>query len=280
MTRKNYTYMTYLSSDNYLTGVLALNFQLKKLKCKYPLTVLLTNNLKKETISLIEQNKIRYISTEDLKISQDILDNNNKAGNSNWNRTFGKLKIFGLIQFDKIVFLDSDMLILKNLDDLFEKKNLSSVISGTKFPGNENWSKTLNSGLMVIVPKYGEDNRLIGLIGKGDLKNRGGDQGVIHAAYPNWPKEFSLHLSESYNLLAPYESYYLNKDLLKHKDIKVIHYIGGIKPWNMNYIRKLRHNFGLIYRSLKVNHSFKGLGYTLKDFNYYYRICKKISINK
>lgn len=273
---ENMTYMTYLSSDNYLIGVLALNFQLKKLKSRYPLTILLTKNLSTETMNKVKKSNIKYIFTEDLKISQSIIDNNIKAGNPNWNKTFGKLKIFGLTKFNKIVFLDSDMLILQNLDSLFQKENMSSVIAGTRYPGNENWSKTLNSGLIVVVPKVGEDKRLINLIGKGDLKDRGGDQGVIHLAYPNWPKQKSLHLDESYNLLAPYESYYLNKGLIKHRDIKVLHFIGKNKPWNMSYIKKQKHNLGLIFRSLKVNHSFKGLGYTLKDFDYYYNICHKI----
>ena len=222
---------------------------------------------------------MKYILSSKPSISSKIINNNKKNGNSNWNNTFGKLGIFGMIKFNKIVYLDSDMLIRKNIDNLFKKEHLSSVIAGTKFPGNENWSQTLNSGLMVIVPKKNEDKRLFSLIGKGDLKDVGGDQGVIHTAYPNWTKKKSLHLDESYNLLAPYESYYLCQGLINHNNLKVVHYIGSNKPWTMNNFKKNKRIIGLIYRSLKVNHSFKGLNYTLADFIYYYNLCKKLKKN-
>lgn len=275
----DYAYVTYLGSDNYLTGVLALNYQLTKYQCKYPLVVLVTQNLADRTMKILHQKNMSTILVDQLNISSEIILNNRKKGLDNWNRTFEKLKLFGLTKYKKIVYLDADMLILGNLDKLFKKDNLTAVISGTKYPGNENWTQTLNSGLMVIVPEIDEDKRLFDLIGQGDMKNAGGDQGVIHAAYPEWPQQKNLHLSEEYNLLAPYESYYLAKGLINHKNLKVIHYIGPRKPWGLTESEKNKYILRQFGKGLIVNHSVKGLRNTINDFKYYYKLCKKIQNN-
>ncbi len=276
---KNYSYITYLGSDDYLIGVLALNYQLKKYKSKYPLVVLTSHELSENTIDIIKEKGLCFMFVDKIKLSEQIIYNNKKMGVDNWNKTFEKLKLFGLISFKKIVYLDADMLILNNLDHLFNEKNLSSVISGTKYPGNEDWPQTLNSGLIVIVPKKNEDKRLISLIGKGDMKNAGGDQGVIHAAYPNWPEQKELHLSENYNLLAPYESYYLSKGIIDHSNLNIVHYIGSPKPWNFSFTRKNKYILREIYKAIFKNHSIKGIKYTINDFLYYYSLCKKIKQN-
>lgn len=39
-----------------------------------------------------------------------------------------------------------------NIDELFDKPNMSAVVAGKSFPGNESWEE-LNSGVMVIEPK-------------------------------------------------------------------------------------------------------------------------------
>lgn len=272
----NCAYVTYLGSDNYLIGILALRYQLKKYQCHYPLIVLITPNLSDETIKILDRNNISTILIDQIELSSTIISNNKKNGTDNWNRTFEKLKLFSLKGYEKIVYLDADMLVLDNLDNLFKKDNLSAVISGTKYPGNENWSQTLNSGLMVIVPKVGEDKRLYDLIGKGDMKDAGGDQGVIHVAYPDWPKNKKLHLGEEYNLLAPYESYYLAKGIVEYKSLKVIHYIGLRKPWVLTSIEKDKYILREIIKGLIINHSFKGLKNTIADFKYYYKLCRML----
>lgn len=48
--------------------------------------------------------------------------NKQKLQNRPWfNTTFSKLHVFGLTEFDKIVYLDADLLLLSNIDELFDK---------------------------------------------------------------------------------------------------------------------------------------------------------------
>lgn len=275
----NYTYMSFLGTDDYLIGILALKKQLDAVKSKYPFVVLVSDQISNNSKKILDKYHITYISKDQYIPSESIKKYNQSFGMPQWSNTFGKLYIFGMTQFDKIVYVDADMLIKKNIDELFQKENLSSVIAGTRYPGNEDWSQTLNSGLMVIVPKKDEDRRLFKLIDREDHKKGLGDQDVLHIAYPNWIQAQQLHLGEEYNLLAPYESYYLAKGLVKYENLKVIHYIGPTKPWMISYILKLKHMLGIVVYGMQTKSSFISIKYSLKDYRDYYSLCNKIKSN-
>jgi len=68
-----------------------------------------------------------------------------------WHDCWTKFHIFNLIQFDKIIFLDADLLILKNLDHLFDKPHMTAALDGEYFGLWEGWPH-FNSGCMVIEP--------------------------------------------------------------------------------------------------------------------------------
>ena len=192
-------YMTLLGSDNYLVGTLALVQSLKSVKSKYPIIVIVTDNVSNESLQVLKNKHIDFVKIGKVNISNKVIEDNKKQGYSNWSNTFSKLVIFGQTQYEKIVFLDSDMLILKNVDDLFNKDSLSAVVAGKSYPGNSDW-KDLNSGTMVIVPKTGEDKRLLDLVENNNLSGKFGDQDIIQLGYPNWKKETHLELGEEYNL--------------------------------------------------------------------------------
>lgn len=271
------SYITYLSSDDYLVGVLTLEKQLSDLGASYPLSVLISDNISNKTIYALKKNNINLLTIDNnIEINTDIVKSNEKFGMPQWSNTFGKLHIFSLTQFKKLVYLDSDMLIKHNLDHLFDEPHLASVISGTKYPGNEAWSPTLNSGLMVIEPKKNEDNRLFEILNNLTSIKQCGDQDIIHMGYPDWPKHKELHLDEGYNLIANYESYYLAKGLLSKNKVAVIHYTGKIKPWMMNKLYFLKCQLGLIKRSIKVNKTVRGIIPSFKDQYQYFKLCQKV----
>lgn len=267
-------YMTYLGTEDYLIGVLALNASLKKVNSKYPLYVLLNNkiasnvksHLIKENINIVEINK-------SFTIPSKVVKNNYKLNYEQWNNTFQKLFIFGMTRFDKIVFLDSDLFIKKNIDELFDENNLAAVVAGKSYPGNEKW-KELNSGVIVITPRTNEDKKLLSLISSLSYKEGMGDQDVIHAAYPFWPNQ-RLKLDECYNIFSGYESYYID-NVCSYEKIKIIHYAGHIKPWNMTYLEKFRFIMSIIKKSVITRTSIKSFYLTIKDFNTYLHLCKKV----
>lgn len=233
-------YVTLLSNENYLKGTVLLNRSLRKVGAKYPLYCLLSVHVDKRLEKQLQEEGIPVIWLN--ASSVDISANKENATFSHWNYTFDKLQIWGLIQFEKIVFLDSDMLVLKNIDELFESHPFSAVSAGSSFPGNENWKGFLNSGLMVVQPDLNVEAALLQLVPEViDRYSRNGqmvgDQDVIKSYCSDWSCQSSLQLGEEYNMFADYLTYYIKHlgytmtDDAGKVPIAVIHFIGKLKPW-------------------------------------------------
>lgn len=59
--------------------------------------------------------------------------------------TYTKLNAWRLTQFDKCVFLDADTLVLRNVDELFDRPEMSAA-------PDIGWPDCFNSGVFVFVP--------------------------------------------------------------------------------------------------------------------------------
>ena len=235
--KMNYSFITILSSDAYLPGVLALAHSLKQVKTKYPFNVLIPSDVEITLKKKLTQAGLSVITAQNLVLDADLADKNKRPY---WNKTFFKLRLFELTSFDKIVYLDSDMIVLQNIDDLFEKAHMSATVAG-KCERSE-WTK-LNSGLMVIEPNLQEAERIrknIRPTCESLLETIGayGDQDVIQFSYPNWQDDKNLLLDECYNVMSCVINSYCNRYGLD--SIKVFHYAGGIKPWQYDKFQLLK----------------------------------------
>jgi alpha-N-acetylglucosamine transferase len=231
----NYSYIAVLSNDPYFPGLCALNYSLKKVKSKYPLSVVVPESMPRETQQSISDLNIQVIPMPDIVVDDALLAKNPEA---RWNTTLFKLSIFNLTQFDKLVFLDLDMIIMGNIDELFDKPHMSAVAAGKCiFP---EW-KQLNSGLMVIEPNREAYEGILSVCGAAceDRLSRGlgfGDQNAINYYYKDWPNQTELGLSEIYNCM----SVCVKKLTAIHgfDNIKVMHFVDRVKPWQYTF-RKL-----------------------------------------
>lgn len=232
-----YSYISILTTDNYLFGALVLWKSLLDTKPKYPFHLLVSPNLSEQTYFLLEKSGIPIIRITPIK--NPIL--NDPKDRRYYN--YSKLNMWNMTQFDKIVYLDADMLIMHNIDELFEKKNLSSTNSGGWLPGKKDW-KQLNSGLIVLEPSENIFNHMKSQVGIIEKEKGKGDQAFLHQYYNDWPDKTELHLPHVYNvfdcLIDGYKKnfgYYLdeviqyNNDKYDEKRIKVVHYVGQHKPW-------------------------------------------------
>lgn len=263
---KNNAFVTVLSTDSYLPGVLALFESLKRTNSKInTFAVVINENIQEDTKKRLQKEGYRVILKESIAIPESIQVKNSMLSTSNWNNSFDKFNLFGLDEFDKIVYLDSDMYVNKNIDELFDKPNMSAVVAGKSCPGNEFW-KELNSGIMVIEPKKEVVQELVNKMlemskprikvspkrtsnkmwkttrkptVQGVFKNlfkyvQGkGDQDVIESYY-NWKDNPHLELDEKYNVFSYYTDYYINKLGYSKDDLSVIHFIGAKKPWMLS----------------------------------------------
>lgn len=234
----NYSYVTVMSTENYLLGLLTMYESLKQTKTKYPLTVIVNEEISNKTINILKNNGITVIVKPKFKVDREIIDKNDSSKFSHWSNTFDKLYIFELTQFDKIIYIDSDMLVLKNLDHLFEKPNLSAVVAGNFYPGNGDWVK-LNSGLMVIKPEAGILSKFVSIMKQ--MKDRPellGDQNIIQEYAPNWEFQKELHLGHEYNLFFSHLEYYIHELNHSLSEIAIVHFITKEKPWLLNEEQK------------------------------------------
>jgi glycogenin len=235
---KSFSYLTVLSTDDYLPGVLVLHRSLLEQDVKYPLHVMVTAGVSSECELVLAQHGIGIIRVDkQFNLPPEIQQQNLRSNLSHWNNTLDKLYMFNLVQFDKVVYLDCDMLVLENLDVLFNHPHMSAVVAGKHYPGNQEWN-TLNSGLLVFEPQVGLADNIVGILPEVlKTKNVFGDQDLIQEFYSDWPSHDELRLDDKYNIFYNYLPHYIRN--LGYKinqpshdfNIAVIHFAGPVKPW-------------------------------------------------
>lgn len=118
-------FITLLSSRNYIESILILNESFKKVKSVYSLVCAVVNDIyTKELYNLLTKNNIIVERVDRLAYSyQTRIKNINKPVLN----TASKIEIFRLTKYKKLCYIDSDILVVKNIDDLLERKSGSMV---------------------------------------------------------------------------------------------------------------------------------------------------------
>jgi alpha-N-acetylglucosamine transferase len=218
MKAKKYSYVTILS-DNYLKGALALNQSIKD-HCNYPLLVLCYNTTEK-TRKLLEENGVQY---KMVNMITSPLESEKYRG------VYTKLMVFNLLEYDLVVFIDSDTIILKSPDDIFQKDSelrSTRMLGATALHGNELKDDEFSPGFMVIKPSA---EVFADLMAKKDNTPTydGGDQGFLNKYFFN-------------NWYRIPDEYHVTKRIFKHHqakwyemlgNIRILHFPGA-KPWNI-----------------------------------------------
>ncbi len=75
---ENYSYISLLTNDTYIYGILLLNESLKKVKSKYPLNILITEDVSEASREILNQFNISYQEVEKCSMSQGLYDHNYK----------------------------------------------------------------------------------------------------------------------------------------------------------------------------------------------------------
>eukprot|EP00931_Biecheleriopsis_adriatica_P061617 TRINITY_DN37053_c0_g1_i1.p1 TRINITY_DN37053_c0_g1~~TRINITY_DN37053_c0_g1_i1.p1 ORF type:complete len:361 (-),score=55.30 TRINITY_DN37053_c0_g1_i1:516-1598(-) len=176
---------------SYIWPVLPTARALQKMKSKYPL-VLITDTDTMPDGSSVNQTlkKLNAYSLPAISVPcpDRIASFFRKAY---WRYAWQKLQIWRLTQFDKIIWLDSDSTITRDLDWLFERQGL--------WMQRDNWNCTdefrgnaFCSGMMLLEPS---EEKYKGLVEYSDTAKdtRMGDQGLIAEYYSKVRKE-DVHL--------------------------------------------------------------------------------------
>uniref|UniRef100_H2ZQR1 glycogenin glucosyltransferase n=1 Tax=Ciona savignyi TaxID=51511 RepID=H2ZQR1_CIOSA len=219
-------FVTLVTNDLYCDGALVVAQSLRSHGTKKDIVVLTTPHVSAACRS-------RLAVLFDHVVLVNILDSNDSAHLALLHRpelgvTFTKIHCWSLTQYSKCVFLDADTLLLTNVDELFERNELSAA-------PDSGWPDMFNSGVFVFKPSMHTFQELIQLAdNQGSFD--GGDQGLLNTYFSEWStSDSSKRLSFLYNMHST--STYSYSPAFKQfgKDTKIVHFIGNPKPWNHKY---------------------------------------------
>ncbi|KAJ1385110.1 Nucleotide-diphospho-sugar transferase [Sesbania bispinosa] len=226
-------YVTLLYGDEFLLGVRVLGKSIRNTRSNKDMVVLVSDGVSDYAKNLLQADG--WIVE---KIS--LLANPNRVRPKRFWGVYTKLKIFNMTNYKKVVYLDADTIVVKNIDDLFKCG---------KFCANLKHSERLNSGVMVVEPSETVFNDMMRKI-KTTASYTGGDQGFLNSYYSGFPNAHvfepnlapevlkSRPIPEMERLSTLYNAdvglYMLaNKWMVDENELRVIHYtLGPLKPWD------------------------------------------------
>lgn len=237
---KNYAYITLLTNDDFLTGVKLLKHSLNEVCSEYPLICMVTDAVSEKSTLQLEKHGITVTHVSRIEMPEELARHNsliNSAQADVWKDTFTKYHMFHFMEYDKLIFVDADIYIMKNTDHLFECPHMTAALDGEGFNIWPVWPH-FNSGFMVIEPNEDLFVSLIDYVNTLDVSKCDGlvaDQEVLNKYYSDWPLYDELHLDKYHNLFAPYftDDYTGVDDATKRDllDNAVFYHFIGKKPW-------------------------------------------------
>ncbi|GBE77924.1 nucleotide-diphospho-sugar transferase [Sparassis latifolia] len=111
-------YATLLTNPTYLAGALVLHHCLVSVGSKYPLVVMVTPSFPQEAREVIRKRGIMLRDIDHLNPEKDV--HHLSDHDARFSDTWTKLRCFELEEYDRLVMLDSDMIIMRNMDELMD----------------------------------------------------------------------------------------------------------------------------------------------------------------
>ncbi|KAL1006263.1 hypothetical protein UPYG_G00069900 [Umbra pygmaea] len=223
---KDQAFVTLATNDNYARGAMVLGTSLRNRNTTRQLVVMIGPKVSDPSKSVLEKifDEVRLV---------DVLDSGDSAHLALMKRpelgvTFTKLHCWTLTHYSKCVFMDADTLVLQNIDELFDRGELSA----SPDPG---WPDCFNSGVFVFQPSNETYGKLLEYCTEHGSFD-GGDQGILNGYFSNWATaDISKHLPFIYNLSSIAIYTYLPAFKQYGSNAKVVHFLGKNKPWNYTY---------------------------------------------
>ncbi|PLW29250.1 hypothetical protein PCANC_15748 [Puccinia coronata f. sp. avenae] len=255
-------FVTVLTSDSYLPGSLVTAYSIKENEeastRKHDLVCLVTlDSVSVQSIKALRQIYDLVISVEEIR-SGNSENELNLLGRQDLSYTVTKIHIWRLTQYEKVIYLDSDTLLLRAISHLFQ---LASPFSACPDIG---WPDCFNSGLMVISPNEQTFEKLFKhFLSQGSWD--GADQGLLNDYFaepsggdpPPGGSDVQSHgwnrLSFIYNVTP--SAYYTYAPAYKRYGDKIamIHFIGRDKPWHLINRRRYRNAYAPNHQSEHLN---------------------------
>lgn len=231
-----YAYVTVLYGNNiYLTGALVLGYSLMKTNTPHDRIIMITPDVSTEYISYLKEIYTHIIPIDYLRANENIF----LEKNTRFIDVFTKLQCLTLIDYAKIIMLDLDMIIAKNIDHLFELNSPAACIKkydvkyGRKIPsklicrGNK-LVGSINAGLMLLEPSLTEYESIVEDISKNEqiFSFKYPEQDYLSLRYCDQWTSIPFNYNFQFGLTKRVR-------IMRYKihAIYVIHYSSSYKPW-------------------------------------------------
>ena len=109
-------WVTLLTQPNYLVGVRTLRASLAAVRSRYPLVVMVTDGIDEQSRQLLADDGCVVREVEPLRPTGGLPGS---YANARFAEVWTKLAVWRLTEFERVVFLDADMLVIRNMDELF-----------------------------------------------------------------------------------------------------------------------------------------------------------------
>ncbi|XP_068928958.1 glycogenin-2 isoform X2 [Petaurus breviceps papuanus] len=222
-------FVTLATNDVYCQGALVLGQSLKNHRLTRKLVILITSQ-----VSGLLRDVLYKVFDEVIEVNLEDSDDYIHLAllkRPELGVTFTKLHCWTLIHYSKCVFMDADTLVLCNIDELFDREELSAA-------PDSGWPDCFNSGVFVFRPSLETHSLLMQhAVEHGSFD--GADQGLLNSFFSNWAtSDIHKHLPFLYNLSS--STIYTYKPAFNKfgSDAKVVHFLGPSKPWHYKYNRQ------------------------------------------
>jgi hypothetical protein len=166
--QQNHAWVTvvYGSSPTYFLGALVLGHTLRKSGTNKDLVLLHTDDVSPLYVDALRRYwipvRVDYISEKNgYRVSRSMFRD---SINTRFKDVFTKLRVFELVQYDKVCLLDNDLLIRQNADDIFDLtppaamiRGKTSIMHGARVSSKYFWrgqkqNSGINAGVMLVSP--------------------------------------------------------------------------------------------------------------------------------
>lgn len=238
--RSRNAYVTLLTNDPYLPGAEALVRSLRLSGTQADIVILHTEGVASAKLATLEDLGARLIQTSLLDVSEEFRTTHrrdNLHGVAPFTKgrkpdfhtplaNFCKLRLWQLTEYERIVFLDADALVIQNIDVLFGYPEFSAAPN--VYESLSDFHR-LNSGVFVAQPSEATFEAMLAALDQPGIFWKRTDQTFLQSYFPDWhglPIFFNLLQYVWFNL----------PELWDWNSVKVIHYQYE-KPWESDHDR-------------------------------------------
>jgi len=142
-------YVTLVSSDLYVVGAMVLGHSIRESGSTRRMICMVTTISKDGAPSIAADSIAALRELWEVRLIEP-LDSGDESrlrllGRLELGPTFAKIRLWSFTDLSKAVFLDADMLVIRNIDDLFDREEFSAC-------ADVGWPDCFNSGLFVCRP--------------------------------------------------------------------------------------------------------------------------------